>query len=127
VNRAASSIGGKELGECCVKVVRNKRGNDVFIAVGNDKKVACADGVKVVLPAWAREYTRLRAGRTRSVSFCISIHCFGLQHLGFSLLVQDYGHGRDRGRRAGWDVFDEGGNDRRSVGRVGGGCDWRCN
>ena len=40
VNRAATSIGGKEFRECHVKVVRNKGGNDVFIAVGNDKKVA---------------------------------------------------------------------------------------
>jgi len=126
VNCAATSIGGKEFRECRVKVVRNKGGNDVFIAVGNNKKVACADGVEVVLPTQAREYTRLGAGRTRSASFYVSVHCFGLQRLGFSLLIQDHSHGRDRGRRAGWDVFDEGWYDGGGVGGIGGRCDQGC-
>ena len=87
VDSAATSISGEELGEGCVEVVKDKGGNDVLIAVGDDKKVTRTNGIKVVLPTRAREYTWLRACRARSMSLCVSVPCFSLQRFGFSLLV----------------------------------------
>ena len=87
VNCAATSISGKEFGEGCVKVIGNKGGDDVFIAVGNDEEVTRANSVEVVLPTRAREYTWLGACGTRSASLCVSVHRLSLQRFNFGLLV----------------------------------------
>ena len=50
VNGAATSIGGEEFQESCVKIVGNERGDDVLIAIRDDKEVMRTDGVEVVLP-----------------------------------------------------------------------------
>jgi len=76
VDCTAMSIRGEELREGCVSVVGNKGGDDILIAVRNDKEVTHTDGVEVVLPAGARKYTRLRACGTQSMPLCISVHCF---------------------------------------------------
>jgi len=78
VDGTTMSISSKELGKGGVEIVRNKRGDDVLVAIRNDKKVARTHGIKVVLPSQAGEHTWLRAGGTRSASFCFSIHCLSL-------------------------------------------------
>jgi len=92
VDGPTTSIGGKEFGKGGVEVVRNKGGDDVLVAIRNDKEVAGANGIEIVLPSRTRVYAWLRASGTGSVSFCVSIHCLGLQYVGFGLLVQDYSH-----------------------------------
>jgi len=77
VDGTTMSVSGKELGKGGVEVVGNEGGDDVLVAVGNDKKVARTKGVEVVLPSRARKYTWLRAGGTGSMSLCISVHCLG--------------------------------------------------
>ena len=79
VNGAATSVGGEELGKGGVKIVGNEGRNNVLVAVRDDKKETRTNGVEVVLPSWAREYTWLRASGTWCMSLCISIHCFGCQ------------------------------------------------
>ena len=111
VNGATASVGGKEFRESSVEVIGDKGGDDVFVAIRNDKKVTRTDGIEVVLPSRARKYTWLRTCGTRSMSLYVSIHCFGLQRFGFGLLVQDHGQGGNRGRGMGWDVFNKGGDD----------------
>ena len=86
------SIGGKEFRKGGVEVVRNERGDDILVAIRNDKKVASASGVEVVFPSRTGMYAWLRTSGTWSVSFCVSIHHLSLQCVSFSLLVQDYGH-----------------------------------
>jgi len=87
VDSTATSISGKELGKGCVEVVGNKGGDDVLVAVRNNKKVTRTNGIEVVLPARAREYTWLRTCGTGSTSLHVSVHRFGLQRFGFGLLV----------------------------------------
>ena len=87
VDGATASVSGQEFGEGRVKVIGNEGGNDVLIAIRDDKKVTCTNGVEVVLPSRARKYTWLRAGGTGSMSLCISVHCFGREYISFSLLV----------------------------------------
>jgi len=87
VDGTTTSIRGKEFGKGCMEVVGNKGGNDILIAIRNDKKVTCTNSVKVVLPARARKHTQLRACGTGSMSLCVSVHHFGLQRFGFGLLV----------------------------------------
>ena len=77
VNGTATTVSGKEFREGGVKVIRDEGGDDIFVAIWNDKEVTCTNGIKVVLPSRAREYTWLRASRTWSTSFCISVHRFG--------------------------------------------------
>ena len=78
VDGTTASIGGKEFGKGGVEVIGNEGGDDVLVAIRNDKKVVGANGIEIVFPSWTRVYTRLRASGTRSASFCVSIH-----HLGF--------------------------------------------
>ena len=73
---ATTTVSGKEFWECGVEVVRDEGGNNILIAVGNDKEVTGACGCKVVLPAWAWEYARLRTAGTGGLSFGISVHDF---------------------------------------------------
>ena len=54
----ATTISGKEFWECGVEVVGDERGDNVLIAIGNDKEMTGACGRKVVLPARAWEYAR---------------------------------------------------------------------
>ena len=74
---AAATVCGKELGESGMEIIRNKGGNDVLLAIGNDKEVAGACGCEVILPAGAGENTRLGTIGTRSLSLCVSICGFG--------------------------------------------------
>jgi len=78
VDGAATSIGGKEFGEGSVKVVGDKGGDDVLVAIWNDKKVMRTDGVEVVLPSRAREHAWLRTCGTGGTPLCISVHRFAL-------------------------------------------------
>jgi len=87
VDGTTTSICGEELGKGCMEVIGNKGGNDVLITIRNDKKVMRTNGVEVVLPARARKHTWLRACGTGSMSLCVSVHRFSLQHFGFGLLV----------------------------------------
>ena len=54
VDGTTTSIRGEELGKGCIEVVGNKGGNDVLIAIRNDKEVTRTNSVKVILPARAR-------------------------------------------------------------------------
>jgi len=54
VDSTTMSIHGEELGKGCIEVIGNKGGNDVLIAIRNDKEVTHTNGVKVILPARAR-------------------------------------------------------------------------
>ena len=76
VDGAAMAISGKKFWECGVKVIGNEGGNNVLIAVRNDKEMAGASGCEVVLPARAWEYTGLRTTGTGGLSFGISVHGF---------------------------------------------------
>jgi len=87
MDSATASIGSEQFRKGCVKVIRNEWGNDILVAVWNDKEVTRTNGIEIVLPTRAREHTRLRTCGTRGTSLCISVHCFGLQHFGFGLLV----------------------------------------
>ena len=127
VDGTTAPIGGKEFGKGGVEVIRNKRGDDILVAIRNDKKVASANGIEIVLPSWTRVYAWLRASGTGSASFCISIHCLSLQCVGFGLLVQDYSHGGNRGRGTRWDIFDKRWYNGRHVGGIGGRGDRRHN
>ena len=54
VDSATASIGGKEFRKGGVEVVGDKGGDDVLVAIRNDKKVTRTNSVEVVLPARAR-------------------------------------------------------------------------
>ena len=51
VDGAATSVSGEEFRKGRVKVVGDEWGDDILIAVGNDKEMARTNGVKVILPA----------------------------------------------------------------------------
>ena len=87
VDGATVSVGGEEFRKSGVEVVRNKGGDDVLVAIRNDKKVMRTNSVEVVLPARARKHTWLRACGTGSTSLCVSVHRFSLQRFSFGLLV----------------------------------------
>jgi len=72
------TIRGKEFGKGGMEVVRDKGGNDVLIAIRNDKKVAGACGCEVIPPAGTGKDTRLGAIGTWSAFFSVSIHSFSL-------------------------------------------------
>ena len=78
VDSTTASIGGKEFRKSGVEVIRNKGGNDILIAIQNDKKVASANGIEIVFPSQTRMYAWLRTSGTGSASFCISIHYLSL-------------------------------------------------
>ena len=77
VDGATASVGSEEFRKGGVEIVRNERGDDVFVAIRDDKEVTCTNSVEVVLPARTGEDAWLRACRTGSASFCVSIHHFG--------------------------------------------------
>jgi len=77
VDGATASISSEKFGKGGVEVVGNEGGDDVFIAVGNDKEVMRANCVEIVLPPRTRKYAWLRASGTGSASLCVSIHGFG--------------------------------------------------
>jgi len=87
VDCAAMTIGGKEFRKGGVEVVRNKGGDDIFVAIRNDKKMTSANSVKIVLPSQTRVYAWLRASGTGSAFLSISVHRFGFKYVSFSLLV----------------------------------------
>jgi len=78
VDGAAMSIGGEELGEGCMEVVGDEEGHDVLVAIRDNEEVTRTNGIEVVLPARAREYSWLRASGTGSAPFCICVHRFCL-------------------------------------------------
>ena len=73
---AATTVGGKEFWECGIEVVGNEGGDNVLIAIGNDKEMTGARGCKIVFPARAWEYARLRTTGTGGLSFGVSVHGF---------------------------------------------------
>jgi len=78
VDGATASVSGKNFRKGGVEIIGNEGGNDVFVAVGDDKEVTCTNSVEVVLPARTGEDTWLGACGTGSASLCISVHCFSL-------------------------------------------------
>ena len=78
VDGTTASIGGKEFRKGGVEVIRNKGGNDVLVAIWNDKKVASANGIKIFFPSQTGMYAWLRTSGTGSASFCVSIHHLSL-------------------------------------------------
>ena len=77
IDCTSMAICSKELGKGGMKIVGDERGNDILIAIRNDKEVAGTCGRKVVLPARTGEDARLGTIGTRSLSFSFSIHGFG--------------------------------------------------
>jgi len=77
VDCAAMAISGKEFGKGGVEVVGDEGGDNVLFAIGDDKEMMGANGVKVVLPSRARENARLRTSRARSAFFSFCIHSLG--------------------------------------------------
>ena len=124
VDCTATTIRGEELGEGGVKIIRDEGGDDILFTIRNDKKVAGACGCKIIPPAGTREDARLGTIGTWSLSLSISIYSFELYALCLSLLVQDHGHGGDRGRGTRWDSLNVGGFDRRVVRRVSSRGNW---
>ena len=74
MNAAATTIGGKELREGSMEIVRDDGGNNVFLAIWDDKKVASTGGVEVVLPSRTWVDSWLRTVGTGSAPFSISVH-----------------------------------------------------
>ena len=111
VNYATTAISGKEFGEGSLEIIGDKGGDDVFFAIRDDKEMAGTNSVEVVLPSRTQVNAWLRTIGTGSPSFYVSVHCFGFQCVSFGLLVQDHGHGGDRGRGTRWDSLDKGRDD----------------
>ena len=76
VNGATMTIGGKKFWKCGIKVVGNEGGDDIFIAIRDDKEVTGASGCEIVLPTRTWEYAGLRTTGTGGLSFSISVHSF---------------------------------------------------
>jgi len=87
VDCATAAISGKELGKCGMKVIGDEGGDDVFITIRNDEKVAGTNCIKVVLPSGTWVNPWLGAIGTGSPSFYVSVHGFGLYCVSFGLLV----------------------------------------
>jgi len=111
VDCATMAVSGKELGKGGMEIVGNERGNNIFFAIWDDKEMASTGGVEVVLPSRTWVNSWLGTVGTGSASFYVSIHGFSFYYVSLSLLVQDYGHGGDRGRGMRRDVLNEGGDD----------------
>jgi len=79
VNCATTTVGGEKFREGGVEVVRDEGGNDIFVAIRNDKEMVGACCGEVVPPAGTREDARLRTVGTGGLSFCVSIHGLGFQ------------------------------------------------
>jgi len=77
MDSTAMTVCGKEFRESGMEIIRNKGGNDVFFAVGNDEEVMGTNSVEVVLLSRTREDTWLRTSRTGSVLFSICVHGLG--------------------------------------------------
>ena len=127
MDSAAPTISRKQFGEGHVKVIGNEWRDNIFFAIWDNKEVMGACGIEIVLPSRARVNAWLRTSGTGGVLLGFSVYCFGFQRVSLDLLVQDYGHGRDRGRGTRWNIFDEGGYDWQGIGGIGsrghGGCD----
>ena len=93
VNSAATTVSGKELRECGVEIIGNEGGNDVLFIIWNDKEVASAHGIEVVLPPRTWVDAWLRTTRAWGASFGISVHSCSFQNICLSLLVQYHSHG----------------------------------
>jgi len=77
VDCAAATVSGEEFREGGMEVIRNKGGDDIFVAVRNHKEVTGACHCEVVPPARTRENARLRTIGTGGSPFCIGIHSLG--------------------------------------------------
>ena len=109
-----------------MEIIGNKRGNDILFTIRDDKEVAGACAVEIVLPSRTWEDTWLRAGGTGGLSFGIGIYRVGFYVLRLGLLVQDYSHSRDGQGEVRCDGFNEGSFNRGVIGRIGSRGDWRC-
>jgi len=76
VDHVATAISSKELGKGGMEVIGDEGGDNIFFAIGDNKEMAGANGIKVVLPSGTREDTRLGTGWTGSAFF--SLHVYGL-------------------------------------------------
>jgi len=74
VDCATMAISGKELRKGGVEVIGDEGGNNILFAIWDDKEVASADGVEVVLPSRTWVYPWLGAVGTGSASFYVSVH-----------------------------------------------------
>ena len=78
VDCATMAVSGEEFRKSGMEVVRDEGGDYIFFAIWNDKKVAGASTIEVVLPSGAWVDSWLRTVGTRSTSFYVSVHGFGL-------------------------------------------------
>ena len=77
MDSAAATISRKQFGECGVKVIGNEWHNNIFFAIWDDKEVAGAHGIEIVLPSRARVDTWLRTSGTGGALLGCSVHCLG--------------------------------------------------
>ena len=78
VNCATTAVSGKEFRESGMEIIEDEGGNNILFAIWDDKEVASADGIEVVLPSRTWVYPWLGAVGTGSASFYISVHGLSL-------------------------------------------------
>jgi len=87
VDCATTAISGEELREVGVEVIGDERSNHILFTIGDNKKVAGASSVKVVLPSRTWVNSWLGTVGTWGMSLCVSIYRFRFQCVSLSLLV----------------------------------------
>jgi len=87
VDDTATTVGGKEFREGGMEIIRDEGGDDILFSIGDNKEMASAGGIEVVLPSRTWEDAWLRTTRTGSMSFSVSIHSLRFQCISFGLLV----------------------------------------
>jgi len=70
----AVAISGQKFWEGGVKVILDEGGNNIVIAIRDDKIVMGAHYIEVVLPPRTRVDTRLRTSWGRSLILLVSLH-----------------------------------------------------
>jgi len=91
IDSTMMSIHGQELREWIVEIIVNKRGNNVFIPIWNDEKMACPSGIEVVLPAQTGMSTGLWISGGRRLVLFVSLHSCNFLVLVRDLAIQDHG------------------------------------
>ena len=92
MNGAALSLGHQELWKRTVKIIQDKWGNGILLAIRDDEEVAGAHGIPVIVPARTRKDTRLGTFRCWSSVLCVCrcIHASDVELA--AALVQDKSH-----------------------------------
>ena len=75
MNCATVAVSSKKFGEGGMEIVGDEGGNNVFLAIGDNKEMASANGVEVVLPSGTWVDSWLRTIGTGSSSLYVSVHC----------------------------------------------------